>query len=359
MKAAHQKLLTRDKFRRGVFAHDSYRCVICGVEGVGDIDHASYTLDAHHILERRLWTAPDEIGGYFLDNGATLCETHHRAAERTTLSCAEIRAACGITAHLLPKYLQDESAGDYDKWGNPILSGGRRLKGELFTDESVQKVLTEGNMLGLFSDHVKYPRTYHLPWSHPTTDDKIIPNLAGFVGREVVVTEKMDGENANFYPHHYHARSLEAASGPDRARVKAIWSTFAHDIPAGWRVCGENLYAKHSIKYTQLPSYLMVFSIWNEKNECLSWDETVEWCGLLGLVTVPVLYRGPWDETLIRSLYQPEREPGPMEGYVARVADRFPYGQFRSSIAKFVRPSHVTTDKHWRHAAIEPNELAI
>ena len=132
MKTVHQRLLTRDEFRHGVFARDSYRCAICGTEGIGDIDHACYTLDAHHILERRLWTVPDEFGGYFLDNGITLCETHHRAAERTTLGCAEIRAACGITVRLLPEHLQDDGSSDYDKWGNSILSGGQRLKGELF-----------------------------------------------------------------------------------------------------------------------------------------------------------------------------------------------------------------------------------
>ena len=310
-------------------------------------------------MERRLFSAPHEFGGYFLDNGSTLCTTHHIAAEETTLSCEDIRAACGIETRILPEHLYDDNDYRYDKWGNIILPSGARLKGDLFFDESVQKILTQGSVMGLFGDHVKYPRTYHLPWSNPTKDDKILKDLSAFVGREVVVTEKMDGENSSFYHDHYHARSLEAASGPDRARVKAIWSQFKHDIPDGWRFCGENMYAKHSIKYTELPSYLMVFSIWNEKNECLSWQETDEWCRLLDLRTVPVLYRGPWDEALIRSLYVPNREPDPMEGYVVRVADGFTYGQFKSSIAKMVRPNHVQTTNHWRHAAIEPNELRI
>jgi hypothetical protein len=42
---------------------------------------------------------------------------------------------------------------------------------------------------------------------------------------------------------------------------------------------------------------------------------------------------------------------------VVRIADAFPYSKFRTSIAKMVRPNHVTTTKHWRHTAIEPNEL--
>ena len=31
----------------------------------------------------------------------------------------------------------------------------------------------------------------------------------------------------------------------------------------------------HSIAYDALPAHFLVFSIWNERNECLSWDETV------------------------------------------------------------------------------------
>ena len=57
----------------------------------------------------------------------------------------------------------------YDKWGNPVLPNGTRLRGELFDDASVQKVLAP--VLALFTDRVKYPRTYHLPWSPGLTDD--------------------------------------------------------------------------------------------------------------------------------------------------------------------------------------------
>jgi 5-methylcytosine-specific restriction endonuclease McrA len=56
-------LLTRDEFRKQVFERDNYRCVICGAKN-GD-KHVK--LDAHHIIERRLWAD----GGYYLENGAT------------------------------------------------------------------------------------------------------------------------------------------------------------------------------------------------------------------------------------------------------------------------------------------------
>lgn len=37
------------------------------------------------------------------------------------------------------------------------------------------------------------------------------------------------------------------------------------------------------------------------------------------------------------------------EGYVVRLADVFPYGDFRTAVAKFVRPGHDRTRSHWFH----------
>lgn len=45
------------------------------------------------------------------------------------------------------------------------MANGTRLKGELFFDESVQKILASAGVLGDFSDRIKYPRTHHAPWS--------------------------------------------------------------------------------------------------------------------------------------------------------------------------------------------------
>src|SRR5258708_16042423 len=115
----------RDAFRNAVFAGDRNLCVICGEAGQ----------DAHHIVERRLW--PD--GGYYLDSGATLCGLHHVQAEQTTLSCEQIREAAGINRVVLPPHLYPDER--YDKWGNAILPSGLRMRGELFDDESVQKIL--------------------------------------------------------------------------------------------------------------------------------------------------------------------------------------------------------------------------
>ena len=341
---ASNKLLTRDAYREGVFARDSHRCVWCGAPAV----------DAHHIVERKLWVD----GGYYLDNGASLCEDCHLKAESTEISCDDLRQRCGIDRVHLPDHL---CPGDpVDKWGNPILPNGQRLRGEMFDDEGTQKVLAP--VLHLFTSRVKYPRTFHLPWSPgKTSDDRTMDNPTGmFLNSEIVVTEKMDGECTTLYRDYLHARALDYAPHPSRDRVRALHGAIAHDIPEGWRICGENLYAVHSISYSDLPAHFLVFSIWNARNECLSWDETVLWAKLLGLHTVPVISRGIWNEEHVRLSddVATSQLGGEREGYVVRLAADFHYRAFRKSVAKYVRKNHVTTDDHWKNREVVPNRLA-
>lgn len=203
----------------------------------------------------------------------------------------------------------------------------------------------------------KYPRTHHLPFSPgATSDDKMLRSCDHFEGREVVVTMKMDGENCSLYTDGFHARSLDSRHHPSRDWVAQFHAEVGYNIPQGWRVCGENLYARHSIAYTDLPSFFLGFSVWNELNQSLSWDDTLEMLELLGIQSVPVLYRGPFDEAAIRKLVT-TLDLARQEGVVVRITDAFHYDDFSKSVAKWVRPAHVQTETHWMHAAIVPNRL--
>lgn len=342
--------MTRDEFREGVFKRDNHKCVICGEPAK----------DAHHIIERRLF----DDGGYYLSNGASLCQTHHIKAEETTLSCEEIREAAKIKDIILPPHLYNDNDYSYDKWGNIIMPNGTRVRGELFYDESVQKILGQGNVLNLFSKYVKYPRTMHLPWSEKLgKDDRRIGSTEQFEGKEVVVTVKMDGENTTMYNDHIHARSLDTGTHPSRNWVKGLWGRIGYNIPDGWRICGENMYAVHTIPYKDLDSFFLVFSMWNEKNICLSWDETIEYTELLGLNTVQVLYKGIWNEKLIRETCEAYRKKSletsghKTEGYVVRLADEYSYGEFRKSVAKFVGADFVIKHGHWTQQQMFVNEI--
>lgn len=331
-------LLTRDQFSEGVFARDRRKCVNCGLPATA----------AHHILERRLF--PD--GGYYLNNGVSVCDNCHLAAEATLLDCDHLRARAGITETVLPPHFFPD--GIYDKWGNQITDNGYRMKGELFEEEPVQKMLAP--VLYLFTDRIKYPRTMHFQWSpNLQNDDRMLYTTEGWEGVEYIFTEKMDGEGTTFYKGDIHARSLEFSPHASRTFIKAIHGATEFDIPEGMRVCGENLTAKHSIKYDGLKSYFMVFNIWKNL-ECLSWDETTEWATLLGLETVPVLHRGPYNDALCQQLCD-AIDPVKQEGLVARPARAFHMREYPYVVGKCVRSKHVTTDQHWMKKEVEFNGL--
>jgi hypothetical protein len=336
--------LSREDFRRLVFKRDKGLCVACKSKPATDV---------HHIVERRLW----EDSGYHIDNGASLCFDCHILAEKTVLTCEQIRAAAGITEIVLPDCLEPDF--QYDKWGNILMPNGTRVKGELFFDESVQKILEAGGVLKEFSDLVKYPRTWHCPWSPGMgKSDKAHKDMSYFHDKEIVITEKMDGENSTAYRDALHARSLDGRSHPSRTWLKGFHATFKHDIPEWWRVCGENMYAKHTIYYSALPSYFIAFSIFNDIGTCLSWDDFTEWCGLLGLSMPPVLYRGPYNEESIKACWTGKSKFGGLqEGYVGRLAEAYPFHLFRRSVFKYVREGHVNTSSHWMYESITKNDL--
>ncbi|MER6613316.1 RNA ligase family protein [Streptomyces xantholiticus] len=200
-----------------------------------------------------------------------------------------------------------------------------------------------------------YPRTRHLPWSPgATADDVRVTDLGGLRGREVVVTEKLDGENTTLYSDGLHARSLDSAHHPSRAWVKALQGRIAHRIPEGWRVCGENMYARHSIAYDDLESYFYGFSVWDELGRCLDWDRTVRFLRGLGIPVPRVQWRGVFDERALRGM---KLDLGRQEGYVVRTADGFMAEEFGQRVAKWVRAGHVRTGTHWMHAAVVENGL--
>lgn len=337
-------LLSREDFREKVFKRDNYTCVFCKEPAV----------DAHHLIERKCW----DDGGYYIDNGASVCTKHHLECEMTIISVEQVREACGIERVVLPDHFYESAV--YTKWGDEIMPSGMRLRGELFQDESVQKILSLGGVLGSYTWQVKYPRTHHLPWSEGMhDDDRMLKSLDHFIDREVVVTIKKDGENTSMYSDYFHARSIDSRHHESRDWVKNFWSKIAYEIPEGWRLCGENLFAQHSIVYENLLSYFYGFSIWNERNRCLSWDETIGYFDILGITPVEEIYRGVFDEKIIRGLYDSKKDWATCEGYVVRLADEFDYRDFRRSVAKFVRKGHVQTGKHWMHGRrIEPNGLA-
>ena len=111
------------------------------------------------------------------------------------------------------------------------------MRGELFNEEPVQKVLKP--LLHLFTNRTKYPRTFHFLWSPGLqNDDRMLPegSTTAWEGTQVVITEKCDGEGSTFYCDGLHARSMEFEPHPSRTFIKAIHAQIAHDIPENFRM---------------------------------------------------------------------------------------------------------------------------
>ena len=117
-------LLSREQFKLAVFKRDKMSCVVCKDAAV----------DAHHLLERKLFSD----GGYYLNNGVSLCEHCHLRAETTELSVEHLRQLAKIINVVLPVGFYTHKT--YDKWGNEI-KDGQLIPGPLFDDKGCQVML--------------------------------------------------------------------------------------------------------------------------------------------------------------------------------------------------------------------------
>jgi hypothetical protein len=214
----------------------------------------------------------------------------------------------------------------------------------------------------------KYPRTFHFPFSPGTTsDDRIAKRFDALLSGNVVITEKLDGENTCLNQYGVFARSHTAPTRNPWANY--LWDTWntLHRQLGDLELFGESLYAVHSIRYSRLESYFYLFGI-RDGERWLAWEEVEFYAGVLGLLTVPVLYRGlaaalpgddglPPAEKLKASILGMVAEPSslsdptigttPREGAVARVARSFTTDEFPECVFKWVRKGHVQTDEHW------------
>ena len=200
----------------------------------------------------------------------------------------------------------------------------------------------------------KYNRTYHLPWSPGTTsDDRISPSVESLIGIDIVITEKLDGENTGMTKDGVYARSHAAfTTSPWSREVRQINERIKRDISDGVFIFGENMEGIHSIEYTNLTSYFYIFGV-RDNNIWISWNDVEEYSYLLDIPTVPVLFKGVVNsekelkELTEKLVSQPSALGGSREGIVVRNAGIFHNDDFAKNVMKWVRKGHVNTDEHW------------
>ncbi|MER9421158.1 RNA ligase family protein [Mesorhizobium sp. M0317] len=203
----------------------------------------------------------------------------------------------------------------------------------------------------------KYGRTFHLPISvGATSDDKVMASLEGLRVADLVVTEKMDGENTTLHRDGSHARSPDSRYHPSRDWLKAFAANVSPQLADDERIVGENLYARHSVAYDALPSFFLGFA-WIIGTEIQPWDLTLARFEELGITPVPTLYRGPFSPNLFDNLAA-SLDKAKQEGFVARVAEAFAEADMPIRMGKYVRAGHVQSETHWMKAELVTNRLA-
>jgi len=235
----------------------------------------------------------------------------------------------------------------------------------------------------------KYGRSLHAQISLGTTsDDRLMPN--GYVKafaemKELVITEKLDGQNNCFNKYGVFARSHTSPSvHPWDKPMRERWELIKNDLKE-LEIFGENMYGIHSIAYKDLESYYYVFGV-REGDRWLSWEEVKFYAAMLDFPTVPeieittplqTMYDESADENklladwLTKNLgmsweestntpgllggYDPETGEHCSEGFVIRNSGDYENNDGVIPVAsnefnnlfKLVRKAHVKTNVHW------------
>lgn len=353
--------LPRHEFREQCLDRDNGTCSIPWCD--------ESAADVHHIIERSEWND----GGYYQRNGASVCNRHHQLAEADYIPPQAFWRWLDIEP-LTP----DGMPENVTKWGEEL-------------DKPTEKELTR--------DLIKYPSTGHLPDTpehENRRNDYEHQELNNFVCElepelSVVVTIKMDGSNAMITrppelmddpSRHRPAHGVAARNGKHAKHEsfdllkKRNRQQYGFKIPPYIQICGEWLYARHSIHYANPESctdqecddhgppvsdFFQVFGVYDNRFDIwLSWPEVEAWAEKIGAETVPVVEKRTFEyPDQVYEIY-PEAQRlinDGHEGLVIRSKFPFHYDQFEDRLGKYVREDHVTTDEHWsRQEVVENHE---
>ncbi len=224
----------------------------------------------------------------------------------------------------------------------------------------------------------RFPHTPHLAWlgSAEPRDDKVLAStdVAGLLHGEVVVEEKLDGANLGFSLSpagelrvQNRGTYLTEPYAGQFARLPAWLATHGEGIAdalldshdAQLILFGEWCAARHSLSYTRLPDWLLLFDVFDTKAGRF-WSRTRRnaLAQRLGLATAPQVVHGPFRlNDLVEGLDTwPSRfRDGPLEGVVVRRES----ADWCEQRAKLVRADFTQSiGEHWRGRQVEWNRLA-
>jgi hypothetical protein len=234
------------------------------------------------------------------------------------------------------------------------------------------------------NDFTKYPRTPHLFGSRGTDDDKHLgreESLRFIADTSLIVEEKLDGTNVGIHFTPAGRMVLQCRGHEITTGMHAQYDLFKQWTMGKRSVLeavledrlilfGEWLYARHSVHYRRLPHYFFEFDLYDKERQVfLDLAARLNKLEGSGILTVPVLHRGPATADELRHLICRSRFDSVFEDPVTGLTDNLMEGLYLrteanecvSGRAKLVRPEFVEKVKqseHWQHQAVMPNLLA-
>ena len=179
------------------------------------------------------------------------------------------------------------------------------------------------------------------------------------MGSEVVVTEKLDGSLTCLHRGNVYARSMDGPSTAPWLAMVRKHHAWKCDPTHDHAIYGEDIYGVHSIQYAPVRE-AETFRVFGVRTRGPAGDRFLGWNAVAKVAAghvmplVPVVFRGSFPsvdaitEFFEAEIAKPSRIGGlDCEGFVMRDAHGFPIGDFPNAVAKYVRPNHVQTDRHW------------
>lgn len=224
----------------------------------------------------------------------------------------------------------------------------------------------------------RFPHTPHLAWlgAAEPRDDKVLSAIEAscLLAGEVVIEEKVDGANLGFslspagdlraqnrgqYLAEPHAGQFSRLPAWLATHGGAIGDLLLEHADRGLMLFGEWCAARHSLYYTRLPDWFVLFDVF-EANTGRFWSSNRrnDLATDLSIATTPRLARGRFAlPELVTNVQQwPSRfRDGPLEGIVVRSES----ADWCEQRAKLVRADFTQgIADHWRSRALQWNRLA-
>ncbi len=217
----------------------------------------------------------------------------------------------------------------------------------------------------------KFPTTPHIS-SHSIMErtDKVLEKfeISDLLSHEIIIEEKIDGANLGISFNDNGTIQLQnrghILSAPLLGQWKPLrnWIQIHEDrlfdvLEDRYILFGEWCYAKHSIYYTKLPDWFLVFDVYDTvERRFFSVDRRNNFVSQLYLSNVPLIAKGKFsiDDLLFmqpKSHYSDEKCEG--------IYIRYELGNWLEKRAKLVQKDFFQDiDLHWSKKCIVPNKLA-